>query len=340
MRNGTRRERKRTTWRIIVGAILIVLCGGLILAGSGVAKLLRTMHQPPVSQPVSATPSTPSTVPAQVVPSTRNPEKAVNVLLLGCDTRSPGDPGRSDTIILARLDPVRKKITLMSIPRDTRVNIPGHGYGKINATTNARVYRDGGISLLVRTIQRLMPGIKISSYVQVDFGGFVRIIDTLGGVTLDVQEHMRYKSDKYFFDLKPGVQHLDGHRALLYVRFRSDRIGDFGAWAGEEHGRVVRQKQLLRAVVAQTRRLRNPLRLPGILTSVASAVRTDMPSGEMLRLGLALRDVNEKDIVTVSFPGIPKWIGPTSYVIPYTGPLQQKVAPVFGAPPGNPARGN
>lgn len=318
------RRRGRTAGLVIA---LVVLCGAGIAAWSWAAGLLRTVHQPAL-QPDG--PTQQKTDPVVTRP-TEGDAKPINVLLLGCDTRSPDDPGRSDTIIVARLDPVRKTITLLSIPRDTRVTIPGHGEGKINATTNTRTYRDGGFPLLVRTIQQLMPGVQIPYYVQADFAGFVRIIDAIGGVTVNVDERMHYQSDKYSFDLEPGVQHLDGHRALLYARFRSDRVGDFGAWAGAEHGRVVRQKRLLRAVITQTRCLRNPLKLPGLLSSLASAVRTNMPSSEMLRLGLALRDVGDRETKVVNFPGIPRWIGPTSYVLPYTGPLRRDVAPLFGA---------
>ncbi len=159
-------------------------------------------------------------------------DKHINILVLGCDARTKDDPGRSDSIMLVGLDPVTKKITMMSIPRDTRVSIPGHGIGKINAATNKDVYADGGISLLEETIQGLVPGIRVDYYVRTNFTGFASVVDALGGVTLDVEERMVYRATDTVIDLKPGVQHLDGDKALQYARFRADGVGDFGSWGG------------------------------------------------------------------------------------------------------------
>ena len=94
------------------------------------------------------------------------------------------------------------------------------------------------------------------------FAGFANVMDALGGVTLDVEERMLYYAEDTVIDLKPGVQHLDGDKALQYARFRADGVGDFGSWGGEEHGRVASQKKLLKAVIAQTPSIRNAWRLP------------------------------------------------------------------------------
>ena len=104
------------------------------------------------------------------------------------------------------------------------------------------------------------------------FAGFANVIDALGGVTLDVEERMLYHAEDTVIDLKPGVQHLDGDKALQYGRFRANGVGDFGSWGGEEHGRVARQKKLLKAVIAQTPSIRNAWRLPKVISVVQEAV--------------------------------------------------------------------
>jgi len=263
-------------------------------------------------------------------------DKHINILVLGCDARTKDDPGRSDSIMLVGLDPVTKKITIMSIPRETRVSIPGHGIGKINATTNKDVYANGGIALLEETIEGLVPGIQIDYYVRANFVGFAKVIDALGGMTLDVEERMLYRAEDTRIELKPGVQHLDGDKVLQYARFRSDGVGDFGSWAGEEHGRVARQKKLLKAVIAQTTNIRNAWRLPKVISVVQEAVVTDMSSTDMLRLGMTFKEATDKDVTTVVFPGIPKYVDGTSYVVPCRGPMKEKVAPVFKDAPAIP----
>lgn len=302
--------------KVVLNILLALIAATALVVGGLAWKLDHAVHAaaPGPSEPVK--------------PMVRL-DKHINVLVLGCDARTKDDPGRSDSIMLVGLDPVTKKITMMSIPRDTRVSIPGHGIGKINATTNKDVYADGGISLLEETIQGLVPGIRVDYYVRTNFTGFASVIDALGGVTLDVEERMVYRATDTVIDLKPGLQHLDGDKALQYARFRADGVGDFGSWGGEEHGRVARQKKLLKAVIAQTTSIRNAWRLPKVIGVVQEAVVTDMSSTDMLRLGMTFKDATDKDVTTVVFPGIPKYVDGTSYVVPYTGPMKDKVAPLF-----------
>lgn len=315
--------RKRATRRIIITVVLTVVGLAALFAGYEVWKLYEA------TRPVTADPGT-------VVPpttTTADLDHQINILVLGCDARTREDPGRSDSIMLVGLNPTSGTMAIMSIPRDTRVTIPGHGIGKINATTNKDVYHDGGIPLLEKTVEKLIPGVHVDYYVRTNFAGFAKVIDALGGVTIDVEERMYYKAEDTLIDLKPGVQHLDGAKALAYARFRADGVGDFGAWGGEEHGRVARQKKLLKAVIAQTKDLRNAWRLPKVIDVVQEAVVTDLPASDMLRLGLEFKDTTDADVTTVVFPGIPKWEDGTSYVIPYTGPMAEKVAPLFKEAP-------
>jgi LCP family protein required for cell wall assembly len=231
--------------------------------------------------------------------------------------------------MLIGLDPASRTMSVMSIPRDSRVNIPGHGYDKINATTNPDYFSDGGIPLLEKTVEAMIPGIKINYYAKADFAGFEKVIDALGGVTINVEKAMYYKAVDTLINLKPGIQHMDGKTALEYARFRHDAIGDFGSQNGEELGRVVRQKALLKAIVAQTTSLRNVWKLPPVISAVEKAVVTDLLPNDMLRIALAFKNTTDKEVTTVPFPGVPGTVGGTSYVIPDLDALQSKIAPLF-----------
>lgn len=301
----------------LVGLLIIAVC----FAGYSVISLYSTLR---TVNPNGAT------------KSSLNLRERINILVIGVDSRTKDDPGRSDSILLIGLDPVARTMSVMSIPRDARVNIPGHGYDKINATTNPDYFSDGGIDLLEKTVETMIPGIRINYYAKANFAGFVEIIDALGGVTINVEKAMYYKAEDTLINLKPGVQHMDGKTALGYARFRHDAVGDFGSWGGEEYGRVVRQKALLKAIVAQTTALRNVWRLPPVIRAVANAVVTDLLPNDMLRIGLAFKNTTDKEVTTVPFPGVPGDVAGTSYVIPDSAALQSRVAPLFSpAVPSN-----
>jgi LCP family protein required for cell wall assembly len=313
----------------------------------GIAAMSLALPASSIITGDTANPSVPGTVdhppPAErmVPPIPLQPQpdldKPINILLLGADSRTKNDPGRTDTMILVRLDPATKHIRLLSLPRDTRVTIPGHGVNKLNQASSG-YYQDGGTSLLVDTIKTdLLPGLRIDYTVKTDFAGFAAIIDALGGVTIDVEERMLYKAVDVLIDLQPGVQHLNGEQALGYARFRMDAVGDFGTWSGEDHGRVERQKKLLAAVIDQTKDVRTLLRLPAVIRAVQAAVTTDMSFNVMARIGMTYKDVAEKDVESVPFPGIPQYVDGISYVIPKTDVLRTTIGPLFGvaAPSAN-----
>lgn len=312
VRQSSQSGRIRKAVLIAVASVLVV---AIFIAGYTVISLYRSLR--------SINPSTGS------ARSVLNLQERINILVVGVDSRETADPGRSDSIILVGLDPVSGTMAAMSIPRDTRVNVPGHGYDKINATSNPDYYSDGGIPLLEKSIEAIIPGVKINYYVKTDFSGFEKVIDALGGVTINVEKPMYYKSADTFIDLKPGIQHMDGKTALEYARFRHDAVGDFGSWGGEEYGRVVRQKELLKAVVAQTTAIRNIWKLPPVIQAVQKAVITDLLPNDMLRIALTFKNATDKQVTTVPFPGEPGYVDGISYVIPDLAALQSKVAPLF-----------
>jgi len=250
-----------------------------------------------------------------------NTSKPTNILLLGTDRRTKEEAGRSDVMILVHLDPSVKKITLLSIPRDSRVLIPGHGYDKINAAFNSDYFEDGGVLLSIETVAALLGMDKrdIPYYAVVNFDGFAKVIDAIGGVTIDVKEPMHYHSwaGDVKIDLNPGVQHLDGKKALEYVRFRYDAWGDFGVdEKGNVHGRVERQQELIKAVIDQTKNLRSILKLPQIAKEIGDAVDTNLTVAQITRIGLTYKDVTSENLQVVNFPGTPEDIEGISYVVP------------------------
>jgi len=318
--------------------VLALLAITALLAG--IAAVSRALPASSVATDGTPNPSVPGAtdhpVPAQrvVPPIPLEPQpdldKPLNILLLGADSRVNDDPGRADTIMLVRLDPATKHVRLLSLPRDTRVTIPGHGVDKLNQASGG-YYQGGGTSLLADTIKTdLLPGLRIDYTVKTDFAGFAAIIDALGGVTIDVEERMLYKGVDVLIDLQPGVQHLDGEQALEYSRFRMDAVGDFGSWSGEDHGRVARQKKLLAAVIDQTKEVRTLLCLPAVIRAVQAAVTTDMSFSVMARIAMTYKDVAYEDVESVPFPGVPENVDGISYVIPRTDVLRTTTGPLFG----------
>ena len=202
----------------------------------------------------------------------------LTLLLLGVDKRE-NDYARSDTIILVNIDPVEKTARMLSIPRDLKVIIPGFGAHKINAAyafgdANSNV-PGGGPGLMMRTIETNF-GINIDYFAEVDFNGFVKIVDTVGGVTLDVPYPIRDNeypapNNQYMRIYFPsGWQHMDGQRVLQYARTRHDD-GD--------GRRSARQQQVLLALRQQALTLDLLKQAPTLISEVGDTVRTDLSSG-------------------------------------------------------------
>ena len=248
----------------------------------------------------------------------------LNILVLGVDKRED-DVGRSDTIFLLSIDPKRQQIFQLSIPRDTRVLIPDHGWDKIN-----HAYALGGKNLAVRTVERFL-GVKIDHVVEIDFKGFYRIVDAIGGVDIKVDKRMYYEdpwdSDGgLVIDLRPGMQHMDGKTAITYVRYR-DEEGDIG--------RITRQQKFLQAVMDKVSSPGIITRLPAIISEVSSAIDSDLSTLELLNLGRFFKDSREKGLSTNMgmIPGGGYYIDGISYWIPDMETLLSKIDDFDGIAP-------
>jgi LCP family protein required for cell wall assembly len=213
-------------------------------------------------------------------PEVKPPEwqgsERVNVLLMGGDERGlrKGEVARSDSMLVASFDPVTKKVHLFSVLRDTHVDIPGFKSNRVNAAITL-----GGPELAMKTIGNLM-GLNIQYYVYVDFQGFIKLVDALGGIDFYVEKDMHYTdaADNHIYDidLKKGQQHLDGDHALQYVRFRHDKLSDFT--------RTERQRAFLKAIATKLETGWNLIRLPDIMGKVTPYMETNMSPTDMLKL--------------------------------------------------------
>ena len=221
-------------------------------------------------------------------------KERVNILLLGGDERglSENATPRSDTMMVASIDPVTKKAHLLSILRDTYAEIPGHGSSRVNA---AFVY--GGPQLAMETVSNLL-GIPIQYYVYVDFQGFIKLIDAIGGVEIDVEKDMYYTSradgPEFDINLKAGLQQLDGKKALQYARFRYDAEGDYG--------RTERQRKLMKAVAGKLKSTTSILKLPKILNEIEPYIETNMDLSDMWKLGNLGFEIRNETIESVQIP--------------------------------------
>ncbi len=224
----------------------------------------------------------------------------VNILVLGSDSRG-GETARSDTLILVRLDFKKKRIYFISIPRDMRVYIPNRGQDKINAA-----YAYGQAPLAIRTVEGFL-GVDLNHYIEVDFKGFKKLVNALGGLDITIEEPINDKSSQFGMQIPKGRQHMNGDTALNYVRYRH---GD------SDFGRAKRQQKFLTALVSNTLRFQSIFRLPSLIGIVDKNVGTDMSRREMISIGEFMRKVDEKKIETFTLPGNSKYINGVSYVIP------------------------
>ncbi|MDP2857228.1 MAG: LCP family protein [Bacillota bacterium] len=236
-------------------------------------------------------------------PTSIKPGERINVLFLGLDggvtasgktasIRSDASYTRTDTMILASVDPDSGELSAVWIPRDTRVKIPGRNtYEKI-----AHAHAYGGPKLAMEAVSANL-GVDVHYYVRTDFEGFAHLVDIIGGVEMDVPRDMRYK-DPYqdlVIDIKAGHQVLNGQKALQFVRFREYPNGDIG--------RVEAQQMFAEALVGSLFRLGVIPRLPALAKEAMNWVDTNMEPSRIVSMANLSRQVSESDIRIDMLPG-------------------------------------
>jgi len=233
-------------------------------------------------------------------PDEKKDNGPVNVLIIGTDERE-NEPSRSDTLIFASLFPDEKQVKLLSIPRDTRVRIPGKkGFEKVS---HAHAY--GQADLAVKTVEDFLD-INTDFYIKTNFQGFKNIIDLLGGVTLNVEKRMFYPEED--IDLYPGLQTLNGYDALAYVRFRGDGLGDIG--------RVERQQKFLSVLTDHITSFATIPKIPSMVKEINTHVKTNMSPKDILYFATKFISINHDSIQTFMLPGHPDTIDNISYWVP------------------------
>lgn len=265
-------------------AIIFLLCGLLGIAGG---YLVAAIWKPSVIPP-----------PLRFGGLNRS----MNILLLGVDvvyTKEhrglKADPkafnGRSDTMMLAHLDPYRNSLSILSIPRDTTADIPGYGLQKINSA-NAL----GGPELARRTVSQLT-GLEVNRYVVLNVHGLVDLVDKLGGITVNIPKRMKYRdrTAKLNIDLEAGPHTLTGTEAMGFVRFRHDALGDIG--------RVQRQEIFIRAVLEKGLSPGSWMKVPELLQCAQDYVSTDLNATEMMQVLNFMRSVPKEKQMMALLPG-------------------------------------
>ncbi len=256
------------------------------------------------------------------------PPNSTDILVLGSDKNpvNAGDDSRSDTVMLVHVDRASNYLGILSLPRDLRVEIPGHGIDKLNAA-----YADGGWELTRDTVQQLTK-VKIEYCVQIDFKAFSAITDSVGGVYLDVDR--RYYQDNPQWELaklSPGYQKLDGANALDWVRFRHDLNLDFG--------RMERQQRFITALREQAMGWNLVGDLPGLVDGLLSNLLTTLHTTDLIKLAYWGVKLDGSHIRQVSLIGDNQKIDGTYYVVPAEGALDKAVQQLL-TPPASSASGS
>lgn len=268
------------------------------------------------------------------VPPKWEGKQRVNVLILGGDSRGmkKNEIPRSDSMMVASIDPVTKKAYLFSILRDTYVKIPGQGDDRINTALAT-----GGPNLAMRAVSDLL-GLPVQYYVYTDFKGFIALVDAIGGIELEVEKDMKYSDaedgHQYDINLKKGLQHLDGSTALQYVRFRHDALSDFS--------RTERQRKFLQAVAQKMQSTGSLIRLPIILNSIDPYIETNLTTTDMLKLGSLAYEAKTEGMVSQQIPPsellVEKRVGGAEVITVNKEKLQAFIKTLFdGADPSAPA---
>ncbi len=310
-------------WGLLIVFIAAAVVTGL-LAFSAAQNVVASGNpfnpgSPQFSSQGGAAPTNALGTPEIITPTVSSPSEAesihwdgnsrVTILVMGLDSRDwqkNDGPPRTDTMMLLTIDPVSKTAGMLSIPRDMWVNIPGHGYYKINMAYyfgEGEKLPGGGPGLAVKTVEQFL-GVPINYYAQIDFEAFVKFIDELDGITVEVPQEIEIDpiGQANTVILQPGLQTLDGDLALAYARARHTDLGDFD--------RASRQQQVIMSVRRRLEKLGAKLlpKAPAIYQDLASGIHTNMTLDEAIQLGLLALQIDGKNIQQ-------KVIGPPDQVL-------------------------
>ncbi|WP_373532842.1 LCP family protein [Vampirovibrio sp.] len=280
-----KRSRIPMLWLVIACG---VICAALIFAGIKLFSTPWVLRNPVSQEPVFSWQGSPG-------------QKVILVMGVDAPNRHIGkqnenafDGTRTDTMMLVRVNADKKQVSLVSIPRDSKVYLAGNrGVDKINAA-----HALGGPDLAVQTVQDSF-GIPIDSFLVINLRGVRDLVDSLGGIDLYIEKSMHYTDNtaKLFINFEPGQQHLNGKQAEAFLRFRHDQLGDIG--------RIRRQQQFISAV---SKKLREPgvvFKIPAMVQLANQYLETNLNANDLLTLAFFGKDLNLNSLRTATLPGHP-----------------------------------
>ena len=237
------------------------------------------------------------------------------VLLIGSDSREGfseepvGDSvgERTDSIMVARVDEKNKKVSIISMPRDLRVNVNGYGYCKINSAVE-----HGGYDTVIKLLNQIL-GISINYYAKIYFNGFEELVDTLGGVTVEVPEGTTYN----YVDVPAGdAVTINGVQALTLARCRHGWPPDEGAYAMGDYQRTLNQRNLVKAIAKKVLE-QDVTKIPGLITSLSHCVETNMSVEKIIGLATNMKGMNTDEMESAQLPIGASTIGDEWYALLY-----------------------
>ncbi len=309
-----KRRGRRSKKMLVLLASCLFLCLLAVGAGFALSEVEKTLEvvtedpyklpdQPKVEQPYEQ-------------------KKSLSFVIVGLDTRKNIGMLNTDVLVVAVANPVTQKLTMVSLPRDTRVQIPGYpGYHKINevfalgeemkkaAESRGQTVTENGMTLLKKTLEHTL-GVSVGHYVQLDFEGFTAVIDKLGGVQVDVDKDLVYELPQggVYRQLRKGTQVLNGEQALGFVRHRLDRRGS--AYNSSDFDRNRRQQQVIKAVAEKVASVDGIGSLTGVLETVGKHIRTDLSKDQIKGLAVDFGTISSEKMVSLENGAV--WSSPYS----------------------------
>lgn len=304
----SKKKKKNSKAKVLITVFLVLISIGLVIT----ALAFHYVRPPEAAAPISKD-NTKSTKESDIVAddkikindSERKPD-FFNVLILGTDLNGY----HTDSIMIASFDIKAKKVKVLSVPRDTMINVKRNNK-KINAAYCVNG-EPGNIDELYEELESVL-GFKPDKYVCVSTGGFVKMIDAIGGVEVDVKRDMKYDdpSQDLYIDIKKGLQTLNGYDSMCFMRYR------YGYVEGDV-GRVRAQHQFVKALMDKMLTPTTLSKLPELVDIISKNVKTDLSTGNMIWLGKEALSMNvETDVQTFILPGEGQYYKHISYFIPY-----------------------
>ncbi|WP_166510977.1 LCP family protein [Desulfallas thermosapovorans] len=295
--------KKRKLLYAVPAVLLVAAALGFIYATGWAGEGLQSFIAPPTVAKSTGIGAGLEEQPPPAEPQVARLTDPLNILVVGIDKASsingPPRPGpwRADVIILVRVDPDSRQVSLLSIPRDTRAHIPGHGTEKI-----AHAHAYGAMPLTIAAVEELLQ-VQVDHYMSLDYVTFARMVDILGGIEIDVPReavtnHMHFK---------PGKQMMDGRTAYEYIHSRDEPQGDIA--------RIERQQLFLRALLETVRDKAGGLDLVRMYLEFRKSSEISLSLADTLKLVLFARELSMDNLSMQTLPGKPEYIHGISYWI-------------------------